>query len=137
MKKFECPVCGENTMGIRKLREGQCFPCTNCESILEVIHTDPIELDVYYSEGDEPVLRFNDPNTYHHKDVLKCRVCERRIYPDKTLWIGDVVACRICGAEHQVINLKPIELDVPYDGSDTDFIDEDLEGYFYDVHQEK
>lgn len=136
MKKIECPVCGNLVQYSGKLFEGQIFSCPACESMIEVILTDPIELDVYHYEGEELVFGTNNPNNYVKKDMIRCTRCRKMIYPPKKLWIGDLVTCFACGNEHQVVGLNPVELDIPYDGSDFDLMDEDFEGSSYDLYKE-
>jgi|GEM_PF-679752 DNA-directed RNA polymerase subunit M/transcription elongation factor TFIIS len=136
MNKIECPICGNLIQYSGKPYEGQYFTCTACESMIEVIMTDPIELDVYQYEGEELVFGINSPNNHANKDMIRCTQCKKMIYPPKKLWVGDLVTCFACGAEHQVVGLNPIVLDIPYDGSDIDFMDEDFEGSPYDLYKE-
>lgn len=45
-----CPDCDEEINLGRKARIGQRVTCPNCESALEVIETDPPELDWAYDD---------------------------------------------------------------------------------------
>ena len=41
-----CPECDDNVKVSARAREGQRIKCDGCNTILEVINSDPIELDI-------------------------------------------------------------------------------------------
>ena len=46
----ECPDCGETVTLRGPVRVGQRVTCPHCESVLEVVESDPVELDWAYDE---------------------------------------------------------------------------------------
>jgi alpha-aminoadipate carrier protein LysW len=49
----ECPDCGERIALELPVRRGDLVNCPNCEAELEVISTDPVELDWVYEEWED------------------------------------------------------------------------------------
>ena len=49
----ECPDCGERITLKLPVRRGHLINCPNCEAELEVIETEPVELDWVYEESDD------------------------------------------------------------------------------------
>ena len=49
----ECPDCGERIALQLPVRRGDLVNCPNCDAELEVIGTDPVELDWVYEESDD------------------------------------------------------------------------------------
>ena len=49
----ECPDCGEKITLRDPVELGQLVTCPNCEAELEVVETNPVELDWVYEEWDE------------------------------------------------------------------------------------
>jgi alpha-aminoadipate carrier protein LysW len=49
----ECPDCGERIAVQLPVRRGALVTCPNCEAELEVISTDPVELDWVYEDWDD------------------------------------------------------------------------------------
>jgi lysine biosynthesis protein LysW len=47
-----CPDCGETIRLATPIRVGQEVLCPHCDAELEVIETDPVELDWVYDEYD-------------------------------------------------------------------------------------
>ena len=47
-----CPDCGENITLRGAVRVGKEVTCPHCEAELEVIETDPVELDWAYDDTD-------------------------------------------------------------------------------------
>lgn len=47
-----CPDCGQKIRMQGAIRMGQEVVCPNCDAELEVIETDPVELDWIYDEYD-------------------------------------------------------------------------------------
>jgi len=58
---IRCPLCDEKLKLPGKVRIGQIITCTGCESELEIVDTDPIQLESPYDEvyGDE-YIDFDD-----------------------------------------------------------------------------
>ena len=48
-----CPSCGEDIKLRENLKIGQMVDCPHCETELEVIDLDPVELDWAYYDDDE------------------------------------------------------------------------------------
>ena len=48
-----CPDCGKRVLLQSPIRMGQEVICPHCDAELEVIETDPVELDWIYEEYDE------------------------------------------------------------------------------------
>jgi len=46
----ECPDCGEKVTLRGTVTLGQRVTCPHCESVLEVVESDPVELDWAYDE---------------------------------------------------------------------------------------
>ncbi|MCK5490853.1 MAG: lysine biosynthesis protein LysW [Candidatus Pacebacteria bacterium] len=45
--------------------------------------------------------------------MTNCQECGCEIPVDeKTIKIGDIIACPACGAEHEIISTEPIELEL-------------------------
>ena len=49
----ECPDCGEAFQIRGDVRLGRRLTCPNCDAELEIIETDPVEVDWYYEESDD------------------------------------------------------------------------------------
>ena len=50
--KSVCPDCGEEITLRGNIRLGQEVVCPHCDAELEVVETDPLELDWAYDDGD-------------------------------------------------------------------------------------
>jgi alpha-aminoadipate carrier protein LysW len=53
-----------------------------------------------------------------------CPDCVRRIYLGRKPWIGQPVTCESCGADLEVVDLNPLELDWAGDLPDEDLEEE-------------
>ncbi|MBN1667401.1 MAG: hypothetical protein JW862_09940 [Anaerolineales bacterium] len=60
----ECPACGNEVRFRTKPRMGQLVTCPSCESELEVVWLDPVELDWPFDEEDD----FEDDDDYYDDD---------------------------------------------------------------------
>jgi lysine biosynthesis protein LysW len=59
----------------------------------------------------------------------KCPYCKEAVELKKTAKEGDLVVCKACDTELEIVSLKPVELDWPLD----DYEDEDGDyAYEYD-----
>lgn len=135
MEKIECPVCGEMVQIPKKPKKGICFPCPICDSILQIIMTNPIEVDVFDFEGEERLFGFGNPEKSAKVDLVKCPVCKKLIHLESRVWIGDRITCGSCGSEYQVVGLNPIEIDIPYDGDDLNLMDDDHDDTSFDLYK--
>ena len=114
---------------------GQTITCCSCDTSFEVIWTDPLELDVYYFEGEELLYGSHKAMNSDKKNRVNCPQCNKNIPVIKKVWIGDRLTCISCGMEFQVIGLNPIEIDLPYDGTNENFMDEDYGESHYDLYK--
>ena len=48
-----CPDCGEKIRLHGKIYVGREIVCPDCDAILEIVDTDPVELDWAYEDEDE------------------------------------------------------------------------------------
>ena len=48
-----CPDCGEKITLVGEIRLGKQVVCPNCEAELEVVETEPVELDWAYDEYED------------------------------------------------------------------------------------
>lgn len=66
MTTAECPSCGTFIQVGGKPKMGQQMVCSACDSVLEVVWLDPIELDWAYADEeddlDDDELDFEDPD---------------------------------------------------------------------------
>ena len=53
-----CPACFSHIKVNTPLHEGQIMACSKCKATLEVIDTDPIELDMYVSNSKKQGKKF-------------------------------------------------------------------------------
>jgi lysine biosynthesis protein LysW len=53
MVKAECPACNSNVNLGAKPKMGQRVKCNSCNTELEVVWLDPVELDWPYDEDDD------------------------------------------------------------------------------------
>ncbi|MBN2045839.1 MAG: hypothetical protein JW757_12515 [Anaerolineales bacterium] len=60
-----------------------------------------------------------------------CPFCKEAVELKKTAKEGDLVVCKACGTELEIVSLKPVELDWPLDDYDEDE-DYDYEDDDYD-----
>ena len=62
--------------------------------------------------------------------VSKCPLCGEKVKISAKPWIGQSVDCPACDATLEVISLRPLSLDWPYDDEgyyNTDYDDEEFE----------
>ncbi|HEX9617945.1 MAG TPA: hypothetical protein VGA03_11080 [Anaerolineales bacterium] len=53
MAMAECPSCGRKVLVGGSPRRGQRFTCSQCDTLLEVVGLDPLELDWTYDDDDD------------------------------------------------------------------------------------
>jgi len=135
MNMINCPACLELIRLPNSVKSGQFISCLGCNSTLEVMSIDPIWVEVYWYSCDKLIRGFDQAEPPRNKDSVRCPLCKEKIFITKKLWLGDRVYCESCGYEHQVVGINPIELDFPYDDSNSDLSNDDLEGYPYDLYK--
>jgi lysine biosynthesis protein LysW len=64
MVKAECPSCGADVSIFTKPKMGQRVKCNSCESDLEVIWLEPVELDWLLEDYDEE----EDDDSYEYEE---------------------------------------------------------------------
>jgi hypothetical protein len=92
-------------------------------------------LDVYYYEGEELLYGSSGPINSDKKNLATCPQCNKKIQIIKKVWVGDRLTCGSCGMEFQVIGLNPIEIDLPYDDTDENLMDDDFGESYYDLYK--
>ena len=60
----ECPACGNEVKFRVKPRMGQAVVCPNCESELEVVWLDPVEIDWPFDDDEDE----DDEDYYDYDD---------------------------------------------------------------------
>ena len=65
MNIAECPSCGTLIEIGQKPKMGQQVTCTACDTVLEVVWLDPLELDWVYDDEDE---EYFDEGDYELED---------------------------------------------------------------------
>jgi alpha-aminoadipate carrier protein LysW len=70
MKKVTCPSCGENVNVSDKPKMGQRVVCKECDTELEVVWLDPLELDwpMDEYERDDDDDSFEDMDDYDEEE---------------------------------------------------------------------
>ncbi len=61
-----------------------------------------------------------------------CPFCKEAVELGKSAKEGDIVVCKACDAELEIVSLKPVELDWPLDDYDEDEDDDDDDYEDYD-----
>jgi lysine biosynthesis protein LysW len=65
--------------------------------------------------------------------ITKCPLCGEKIKIVSKPWLGQEVGCPACDAQLEVVSLRPLSLDWPYDDEGYyDIYDDDLEIEDYD-----
>ena len=68
-----------------------------------------------------------------------CPFCKQVVELKKTAKVGDLVVCRNCDSELEIVSLKPVDLDWPLDDyeeyDDYDFDDDDEYEYEADDYE--
>ena len=136
MKTAQCPICYEKIkLGKRgyRIKFLERTTCPTCEALLEVVNTDPIELDwIYYDEHFDSNGRERVKNSSNGR----CPLCRDLVHiVSSQMKVGNRVICPGCDAQLEIVSLVPLELDWPYDGGfdyyfqDDDSFEERLDDY--------
>lgn len=112
-----CPICEERILLGKKINILDRLCCPTCEALLEVLNTNPIEIDWIY---------FDDKlDTYgrHHVRQTKqaiCPLCHDDVPIGSYMKEGHRVFCPGCDSILEIVSVIPLELDWPFD-SDYDY----------------
>ena len=133
MIRAKCPICEESIeLGI-KVKFLERAICPSCEALLEVVNTNPIELDwIYYDEHFDS----NDRERVKKASNGRCPLCKDMVQIGSSqMKVGSKVLCSGCDAELEIVSLIPLELEWPYDGGfgyyfgDEDTFEDHLDEY--------
>ncbi|MGW8144615.1 MAG: hypothetical protein ACWGN2_09490 [Anaerolineales bacterium] len=133
MDTTKCPICEETIHLSKKIKFLERLTCPTCEALLEVVNTDPVELDwIYFDENQDS----NGREKVKNSNTGRCPLCRETVYIGSSqMKIGNKVICPGCDAQLEIVSIIPIELDWPYDGGfdyyyqDDDLYDESLDDY--------
>ena len=70
--------------------------------------------------------------TISKKGTVECLACEEDVYVGLNPRIGNYIICSSCDSEFQIIDLKPVMIDWPYED---DYEDEE-EAYYDDLYDD-
>lgn len=131
MNKAHCPICEEKINFGKKVKFLERTTCPTCEALLEVVKTDPIELDwIYYDEHGSS----NGRNRSKSLNYAQCPICRENLYIGPQMKVGYRLICSGCDAQLEIVSLVPLELDCPFN-DDYDYYnraDDSLEERFDD-----
>jgi hypothetical protein len=104
--------------------------CPTCKALLEVINTEPLELDwIYYDEYYDS----NGKAKSKTPKVAKCPLCRDDVFFGTHARVGSIIMCSGCEAQLEVVSLIPPELDWLYnEGYEYYYQDDDLSEEYYD-----
>ena len=105
MDKALCPICGTTVKVEQKLVLGAHVKCRVCNSSLEVIGLNPVELDTDY---DEDYLA-DDENRKNSRSLPRCPLCGEKLDTIHKFKIGKRITCPACEAELEVVDVDPVE----------------------------
>lgn len=124
MNEARCPICEQRINFGKKVKFLERTTCPTCEALLEVVNTDPIELDwIYYDEYYDS----NGRERVKNSNNSRCPLCRDIVHIGASqLKVGNRVICPGCDAQLEIVSLFPLDLDWPYDGGfDYYFQDDD------------
>jgi len=136
----KCPLCGESIFFDTRPKIGQEFECENCESMLIVVNTDPVDLQI----SDYPIVADNGRNRNNERNQFRCPLCDAKLDLQKKVKLRSIIVCPDCDGELEVVGINPPELvwiyeedeedeeliydeDNYYDDDDEDFDDDDYD----------
>lgn len=132
MNTAKCPICEEKIEVGKKVKFLERLCCPTCEALLEVVNTDPIELDwIYYDEHYDSNGRERSKTPKN----AKCPLCRDNVHIGSLMKVGSRVICPGCDAQLEIFSLIPLVLDRPYDGGydyyfrDKDALEEKFDDY--------
>jgi uncharacterized paraquat-inducible protein A len=118
MNTATCPICNEKIAVGKKVKFLERLSCPTCEALLEVVNTDPVELDwIYYDELDDSNGRERSKNQKN----AKCPLCRENVHIGSQMKVGNQVICPGCDAQLEIVSLFPVELDWPYGDNGYDY----------------
>ena len=113
MNMATCPICEEKIKLSNKVSILDRLTCPTCDALLEVLSTNPIEIDwIYYDEESEPKLTAKSTNSNH----ANCPLCRESIHIGSERKIGRRLICAGCDALLEIVSVVPLELDWPFGG---------------------
>lgn len=116
-----CPICEERIQLGNKISILDRLCCPTCEALLEVLNTDPIEVDWIYF--DDKVDTFGkDP--FQKTKRASCPLCREDVPISSYMKAGHRVFCPGCDSLLEIVSVIPLELDWPFD-SDYDYHNRD------------
>jgi len=125
MNSTNCPICEERIPLTKKVSHLDRICCPTCEALLEVLNTNPIEVDwIYYDE--EFDLDKNSHNT--RSKYANCPLCRVEVHIDQYMKEGHRVICTGCDAILEIVSIVPLELDWPF-GDDYENQYQDYDSY--------
>lgn len=108
-----CPICEEKIRLSKKVSILDRLCCPTCDALLEVLSTNPIEIDwIYYDEEFEPNNNAKSTNLNH----ANCPLCRESIHIGSEKKIGHRLICAGCDALLEIVSVVPLELDWPFGG---------------------
>lgn len=113
MRKGKCPSCGGQVNFDRKPIIGQRLYCGWCDVPLAVVRAEPIKLETVAEESS--FIFKNEVRNGKDKNNPKCPLCGDKLKTSQKLRIGTRILCKTCDAELEVIGVRPLEFDWPYD----------------------
>ena len=124
MKTAICPICEERIQVGKRISIRDRLCCPTCEALLEVMSTNPVEVDwIYYDDE----LKSNGKNRVAGTRTANCPFCHEKVKISSYMKVGHRVFCPGCDSILEIVSIIPLELDWPFD-SDIDYLyrDHDL-----------
>lgn len=124
-----CPICEERIPLGKKISILDRLCCPTCEALLEVLNTNPIEVDwIYFDDKVETFGR----DRFQKTRQASCPLCREDVPIGSFVKAGERVFCPGCDTLLEIVSVIPLELDWPFD-SDYDYHYRDhssfLDGY--------
>jgi uncharacterized protein YbaR (Trm112 family) len=129
MDTVNCPICEEKIKLSKKVSFLDRLSCPTCDALLEVINTNPIEIDwIYYDEEFGSAGNTHSTNSNH----ANCPLCREEIHIGSRLKVGHRLICSGCDAILEIVSIVPLELDWPFGGDyESQYQDYDSYGESY------
>ena len=113
MNTAYCPICEERILLGKKISILDRVCCPTCEALLEVLNTNPIEIDwIYFDDEFETYGR----NRMQQTKKAICPLCREDVPIGSYMKEGHRVFCPGCDSVLEIVSVVPLELDWPYDG---------------------
>lgn len=129
MNTVNCPICEERIKLSKKVSLLDRLCCPTCNALLEVINTNPIEIDwIFYDEAIESDGNARSANSNH----ANCPLCREEVHIGSRLKVGHRLICPGCDALLEIVSIMPLELDWPFgDDYESQYQDYDSHGESY------